>query len=127
MDFHAEKFFNRKEQKEKRQYLRNNATRAEKLLWSHLQNRSLGGLKFRRQHGIGPYIVDFYCPEVSLVIELDGEVHDTDEAQAYDRVRDAFLRDHNILTLRFRNADVFRDIDSILQTILEKVKEKGKS
>ncbi|MBI2427557.1 MAG: DUF559 domain-containing protein [Ignavibacteriales bacterium] len=120
------KFFNPKYQKLKRQSLRNNATRAEKILWSYLRNSKLDGFKFRRQHGIDPYIVDFYCPESSLAVELDGGVHFTDEARAYDVEREKFLLNHNIVTLRFRNEEVFNDIDSVLQTILAKLKERSK-
>ena len=115
--------FNQKHQKIKRQYLRNNATNAEKKLWTHLRKSQLVDLKFRRQQGIGPYIVDFYCPELKLVIELDGAIHETTEAKEYDSERDKFLMQHEISVLRFRNKEIFDDIDSVLQTILEKAKE----
>lgn len=121
------KLFNPKYQKAKRQLLRNNATRAEKILWSYLRESKLGGFKFRRQHGINPYVVDFYCPDALLAVELDGGIHFTDEARAYDTEREKFLREHDIETVRFRNEEVYNDIDSVLQTILMKLKERTKT
>lgn len=121
------KLFNPKYQKSKRQFLRNNATHAEKILWSHLRDSKLGGFKFRRQQGINPYVVDFYCPEASLAVELDGGVHLTDEARVYDGEREKFLRDHEIETVRFRNEEVHNNIDNVLQTILMKLKERSKT
>ena len=117
--------FNAKKQKLKRQTLRNNATPAEKKLWSYLRNSQLLNHKFRRQQGIGPYIVDFYCAKEKFAVELDGEIHFTNEAREYDRQRDAFLRDHGISTLRFRNEEVFNDIDSVLHTIVKHFQVKS--
>ncbi len=68
-------FFNRTSEKSKRQDLRNDATSAEKLLWSKLKGKQLLGVKFRRQYSVGPYILDLYCPSCRLAIELDGESH----------------------------------------------------
>jgi very-short-patch-repair endonuclease len=82
------KIFNQKSQKEKRQELRNALTPQELKLWALLRNENLG-CKFRRQHGIGPYIVDFYCKEKSLIIEIDGSQHQ-DNAN-YDKKRDQYL------------------------------------
>ncbi len=112
-----QQLFNAKKQKLKRQTLRNNATPAEKRLWFYLQNTQLLGRKFRRQQGIGPFIVDFYCPKEKLAVELDGEIHSTNEARKYDRERDKFIHDHDITTIRFRNEEVFNDVDCVLQTI----------
>ena len=72
-----------------------------------------------QDQGIGPYIVDFYCPKAKLAVELDGGVHSTDEAREYDRKRNEFLHDYTITTVRFRNEEVFNDVDSVLQTIAE--------
>jgi very-short-patch-repair endonuclease len=119
MKAQKQQLFNAKKQKLKRQMLRNNATHAEKKLWAHLQKSQLFGHKFRRQQGIGPFIVDFYCAKVKVAVELDGDVHSSAEAREYDRNRDAFLRHHGITTIRFRNKEVFTDVDSVLQTIVE--------
>jgi very-short-patch-repair endonuclease len=67
---------NRPELKEVRKKLRNQATPAEAALWKLLSGKKCGGLKFRRQHSVGPYILDFYCPEAKLAIEVDGNAHD---------------------------------------------------
>ena len=119
MKNHGQHFFNRHAQKLRRQHLRNNATPAERKLWTHLQNNSLLGYKFRRQHGIGPYIADFYCPEAKLVVELDGAVNCTEEAAGYDKERDLFMFRHGISTIRFRNSEVWNNMDNLLQTIAQ--------
>ena len=96
------KLFNRSELTELRKYLRNNSTKSEKILWNELKNSSFLGLKFRRQHGIGNYIVDFYCREKNLVIELDGEVHDLEEAKENDKDRTDFLVSNGLRFLDFQ-------------------------
>ena len=68
-----ERVFTLADAKIKRNSLRNNSTAAESTLWKVLRNKQIEGLRFRRQHSIGPYIMDFYCPEIKLCIELDGE------------------------------------------------------
>ena len=70
------------------QKLRKNQTRTEARLWARLRDRRLGGFKFRRQYPIGGYILDFYCPETHLAIELDGGGHAKDEQKEYDKKRD---------------------------------------
>src|SRR4051812_16265240 len=92
---------------QRRRTLRHGATDAEALLWHELRNRQLGGFKFRRQHPCGPYIVDFYCAERKLAIELDGGQHYAPAAQAYDARRSRYLRRHGIEVLRFQTDLVF--------------------
>ena len=99
--------------------LRKNLTEAEKLIWRRLRNRQLAGCKFRRQHPIGPYIVDFVCLAQKLVIELDGGQHMT--AIGYDTKRSEFLEGKGYRVLRFWNHDVFTDTDTVLQTIYDEV------
>ncbi|MEM8557855.1 MAG: endonuclease domain-containing protein [Bacteroidota bacterium] len=108
---------NRSHQKQTRQHLRSHGTSAEAVLWVFLQRRQLRGRKFRRQHGIGPYIVDFYCRAESLVIELDGGVHDTPERTAYDAERQRHLEAEGLRVLRFRNEAVFADVHAVLDII----------
>ena len=97
---------NKEENKNLRQSLRNYSTAAESVLWRMLKGKQLGGLKFRRQQGIGPYIVDFFCPKMKLAIELDGEIHAT--RSDYDEQRSAFLaNEKGICVLRFENRVVF--------------------
>ncbi|HEY0108309.1 MAG TPA: endonuclease domain-containing protein [Fibrella sp.] len=115
----SNELFNKPSMKELRRELRRNQTHAETLLWESLRNRTVGGVKFRRQHSIGTYVVDFYCAEAALVIELDGSVHDSAEAQAADREREAVICGLGLSTMRFRNADVERRLDYVLEKIAE--------
>ncbi|MEX0866336.1 MAG: DUF559 domain-containing protein [Pirellulales bacterium] len=96
--------------------LRKDSTFPERLLWSRLRGSRLCGLKFRRQHPIDPYIVDFYCQEASLAVELDGDSHNDSAKQ--DQRRTEFLEGRGLRILRFLNDDVLRDIDSALTAIL---------
>lgn len=100
--------------KVRRRNLRTSLTPAEAVLWTHLQSRQLGGRKFRRQHSIGRYIVDFYCPELKLAIELDGAAHDSARADAGDQMRDEFLRFHGIRVLRYENREVMANLEGVL-------------
>ncbi|RSK48933.1 endonuclease domain-containing protein [Hymenobacter rigui] len=104
-------------QKSTRRTLRSNLTPAEALLWKALQRSQLAGRKFRRQHGIGPYIVDFYCPAEKLVVELDGAGHFTASGEAQDQERDAYLGSLGLKVLRFENKLVMQYIESVLAAI----------
>ena len=118
------RLFNRKYQKTTRQRLRNNAKAAEKLLWSKLKHSQLLGYKFRRQQGIAKYVVDFYCPQYKLAIEIDGATHSTPEEIRNDNVRQEFIESEGIHFLRFSNADVFENVDWVLETIVEDFKRQ---
>lgn len=72
-------------------------------------------MKFRRQHGIGGYIVDFYCKEKNLIIELDGNVHNKKEAREYDLVRDKFLKELDLKVLRFKNSEIEENVKEVLK------------
>ena len=104
--------------KEEARELRKNQTSAEDLLWNLLRDRKLAGLRFRRQHQIGDYIVDFSCPEYGLVVELDGGVHDDASRRKQDAKRDAYLRTSGYRVLRFPNHQVFDSVESVLQAIM---------
>ena len=107
-----------------RRDLRNGMTPAEISLWLILKDRQVDGLKFRRQFGVGSYILDFYCPALKLAIELDGQVHFSDEARAYDAERDAYLlREHSIRVLRYENRIVFDWPSLILDEIREAARD----
>ncbi len=97
-------------------HLRANATQAERLLWSLLRRRALG-VRFRRQHPIGPYFADFYCHAAGLVVEVDGIVHDGDAAQAWDDARDTYMRGRGLRVLRLTNEVVLGDPERALATI----------
>ena len=84
--------------------LRKKSTPAERLLWEQLRNHRLNGLKFRRQHHVGRYVVDFYCAELWLVVELEGGVHNTKDQKEYDKHRFDFLEANDLHILRIRNS-----------------------
>ncbi|WP_224485167.1 endonuclease domain-containing protein [Robertkochia aurantiaca] len=110
-------FFNRLYTYHFRKKLRTEATPAEKYLWYHLKNRKLKGQKFRRQSGLGNYIVDFYCPSAKLVIELDGAPHFNPLSEEKDIKRDLHLQRMGFKVLRFRNDEVFNDTENVLKKI----------
>lgn len=103
--------------KQRRRELRHNMTAAEARLWTRLKNRQLGGRKFRRQHSAGPFILDFYCPEERLAIELDGESHNNPGRREYDRERGRQLAEHGIRVIRFENKRVFEELTFVLEAI----------
>ena len=100
----------------RRKVLRNNATPQEVALWARLKN-SQTGYKFRRQHSLGGYIVDFYCPEKRLVIEIDGSQHFEKENLEYDKIRTKFLKGLDIQVIRFDNGEINTNLSGVLQKI----------
>jgi very-short-patch-repair endonuclease len=111
------KLYNVKKYKEFRKELRKSLTPAEAKLWSYLKCSQLDGRKFRRQHSIGNYILDFYCPSERLAIELDGEGHFNDDAVRYDNKRSLWLEKIGILVLRFENETIFQQYEYVINTI----------
>jgi len=93
--------------------------KAERVLWNKLKGKQLLCYKFRRQHGIGAYIVDFYCTELRLVIEVDGDSHMTPEAIFYDSRRDDFMKNNDIYCLRFTNAEIYQNLENVIKKIEE--------
>ncbi|GBD88195.1 hypothetical protein BMS3Abin03_02130 [bacterium BMS3Abin03] len=116
--------YNRSKEKWRRKELRNNMTKAEKILWDHLKNKKLDGYKFRRQYSVDSFIIDFYCPKVKLGIEVDGKVHFTYEAKEYDENRSGFLADFGIEIIRFKNDEIHYNIEMVLNKIKQKLKER---
>jgi very-short-patch-repair endonuclease len=94
----------------------------EVLLWRQLRRQGLEGLRFRRQHPIGPYILDFYCEEARLAVEVDGEGHGYGDQPAHDERRDAWLGRHGVRILRLSARLVLKEMDSALGTILATVR-----
>ena len=107
---------NNPDQKNIRKSLRNNATLSETILWRALKGRAAGGYKFRRQQGIGPYILDFFCPELLLCVEIDGSSHDY--KYEYDERRTLFLRSQGIRVIRFSNEQVSTCLDGVVSEII---------
>ena len=103
---------------ERAQKLRKSETEAEKKLWSLLRNRQLNGKKFRRQHAFGNYILDFYCHEYKLAIELDGKHHLETASKEHDGVRTIFLEEYGITVIRFWNSEVINNEKDVLAAIL---------
>ncbi len=116
------RYFNQTRQTEKRRILRRNQTPCEKLLWMHLRNRRFGGYKFRRQYSIDNYVVDFYCPELKLAIEVDGEIHEIKQQREYDGERQKYLEKFNIIFLRITNEEVSGNIQSVLLKIKDLIR-----
>ena len=111
--------FNRADQISFRRILRKTMPAPELILWQKLRDRQLLGLRFRRQHGIGHYILDFYCNSLNLAIELDGESHATRSGHLADTLRDAYLNSLGIKILRFQNTDVRNNLEGVLAKIAE--------
>jgi very-short-patch-repair endonuclease len=97
--------------------LRRRETVAEAILWTALRGRQVAGLKFRRQRPAGPFVLDFYCPDHRLVVEVDGGIHD--EQREQDAARTAILEQYGYRVLRFRNEEIESDFAAVLARITE--------
>ncbi len=100
-----------------RDKLRKNLTPAEAAFWNLVKNSRLDGRKFRRQHSLGHYIFDFYCPSEKLAIELDGQPHFSDNPALNDRSKREYAEAHGIRVIRFENKRVFEDTEWVLDVI----------
>ena len=121
----SQRIFNSAEKKQLRQTLRTHGTSAEATMWRMLKSKQIGGVKFRRQFSVGPYILDFYCPELRICIELDGDQHYNRQGYEHDQTRNTYLsHEHGITTLRYENKDVFKFPEMIRTEITNLVKEK---
>lgn len=107
--------------------LRGSMTDAEQLLWHCLRRKQLGGFRFRRQHPIERFVLDFYCCETKLAIELDGGQHNEPDTKARDLERTDFLASQGIQVLRFWNNEVFINLEGVLQKIYDVLPERVKS
>ncbi len=101
--------------------LRNNMTEAERLLWEALQKNKISGFRFKPQHPISYFVADFYCHSARLVIELDGSVHDDTDQSVYDANRTYMLEELGLRVIRFRNEEVFSDVNSVLVRIIDQL------
>ena len=102
-----------------RRALRQQPITCERILWSKLRNRRLGGYKFRRQHSIGNYIVDFCSLEIKLIIEVDGATHSTAKELSNDKLREGYFKAQGLYIKRFYNNDVKNNINDVLNDILK--------
>ena len=103
--------------------MRGDMTDAEKMLWKHLRRKNLDGYRFRRQHPVDRYVLDFYCPALKLAVELDGAQHYTKEGRTRDDKRTAWLQTQGIRVLRFRNTEVVTNMDAVIEEIQSKMSE----
>ena len=109
---------------DRRRQLRRNLSPAEALLWTNLKGSKLDGKKFRRQHSIGPYIADFYCPECRVIVELDGARHTGPLEVLRDDSRTRFLEKFGIRVIRFENKQVFQNPEGVLDAIRTVIRSK---
>ena len=120
---------NRPEELTERRSLRTNGTMEEAMMWKVLKNRQVSGVRFRRQFSVGAYILDFYCPELKLCIELDGAGHYNSEGLRHDYVRDKYLSELGIRVLRFENRAVLKMQPVMLaeiEAVIAELRGKGK-
>ncbi|HEV7227687.1 endonuclease domain-containing protein [Brevundimonas sp.] len=106
---------------------RRTLTPPEARVWTALKGRALGGFKFRRQHPIGAFVLDFYCAEAKLAVEIDGQGHDQEDAIAHDRRRSAWLAAQGVDVIRFAAEEVRVNPDGVLKAILLAVRARAKS
>lgn len=108
--------FNAHTLKPRRQLLRVESTQAEKMLWERLRKNNLG-CKFLRQYSIEGYVVDFYCPQKRLCIEVEGGIHKLTSSQMYDKYRFRFIEGYNIKIIKFTNREIFLNIRNVVENI----------
>jgi cyclase len=107
--------------------LRDSMTAAEQALWGALQSNKVSGFRFKPQHPISYFVADFYCHAARLIIELDGAVHDAVDQSEYDANRTYMLEELELRVIRFRNEEVFSDINSVLTRIIEQLQKSERT
>jgi very-short-patch-repair endonuclease len=117
-----QRVFNRSNEKRKRKALRKTMPEAEVILWSKIQKRQVAGFRFRRQYSIGSFVVDYYCGEKKLSIEVDGDSHYQPGAEEHDKKRQNWIEQYGIRFLRFTNDEVRKNLYGVLEAIEEAVK-----
>ena len=115
------KHYNKKSEQEKRRSLRNNTTYCEKIVWLHLRKKQLG-YRFLRQYSVDHFVIDFYCPELKLAVELDGDVHEIPEQKEYDIARQKYLEKFGIKFIRITNEEFLGNPNKAFSKIEEKIK-----
>jgi very-short-patch-repair endonuclease len=114
------KHYNKKSEQEKRRSLRNNTTYCEKIVWLHLRKRQLG-YRFLRQYSVDHFVIDFYCPELKLAVELDGDVHNLPEQKEYDIARQKYLEKFGIKFIRITNEEFLGNPNKAFGKIEKKI------
>jgi very-short-patch-repair endonuclease len=117
--------FNKTSQKAQRQALRKNMPKAEQVLWSKIKNKQLDGHKFRRQYSVDQYILDFYCPQAKLGIEVDGPSHFRGSGTRSDEKRTLHMESYGIKVVRFTNNEIYENLEGVLNSILDSLTGTG--
>ncbi len=120
------RIYNKKSEQEKRRRLRKEMTKAEVLLWLELKNKKLG-VRILRQFSVGPFVIDFYCPELKLAIEVDGVTHSTDEEIEYDKYREEAIAQLGIQFIRYTNPEIYDNRGNVIEKIKKKIEELKKT
>jgi len=120
------RLFNKTKETEKRRVLRKHSTTAETVLWLHLRNKQLSGLKFRRQFSINSYVVDFYCSSLKLAIEIDGSSHEQQNVQKMDKIRQEQIESLGVTFLRLTNQEIINEVNKIKEKILSLIPRLNK-
>jgi very-short-patch-repair endonuclease len=109
--------------------LRRNLTKAEEILWSNVRifRRSIHGFRFRRQHPFGPFILDFYCHQALLAVEIDGGYHENQKQHQYDEMRTQYLKERGLEVIRFNNEEVEKNVNKVMHFMEAKALERIKS
>ena len=115
------RFFNKTSELNKRRSLRKAAPHAEQIVWSRLRKNQVLGFKFRRQYSVGPYVIDFYCPALTLAVEIDGDSHFNQESN--DKNRQNYIEAFGIRFLRFTNEEVYNNLEGVLELIRQAAEE----
>ena len=105
------------------QLMRVKPTLTEHILWQQLRRKQLDGFKFRRQHGIGCYIVDFYCARLKLIVEIDGKTHAAPEQIQKDKIRTAYFHSNGYKIARYSNAEVYNNLPELLRSLKQKLEQ----
>jgi very-short-patch-repair endonuclease len=116
-------YYGNRELLKKARVLRSNMTLAEKILWSRLRSKQVAGYKFRRQQPLFDYVIDFYCHDLKLIIEVDGEIHSIDEKPKFDQKRDNILKINGYYILRLSNFEVETEINLTICKIITFINE----
>lgn len=116
------KHYNKSSEKFKRRHQRNNPTYGEKLLWNSLRKKQVADARFLRQYSIDTFVIDFYCPELHLAIEIDGPTHfESENKIEYDKVRQIYIEKFNIIFLRYTDDKVKDNLEEVIKGIEEEV------
>ena len=121
------KHYNKSSEKEKRRKLRQYQTNAEELVWRYLRNKQMLGYKFKRQYSIDHYVIDFYCPELKLAVEVDGESHNNPEQIEYDIKQQKYLESFNIIFVRIKDEDLIGNPNQAFMKIEDAIKLREKN